>query len=357
MKEKFVSIYPANYKLYLRNALFDHKKIIDYWNLIFIHLKKTLKKNKININTYDIPTRETPYKYVYLDLPYIWDPRNFPVWKNIFLNKRKNILLCQEPPTIIPFNYMKIFHFLFAKIYTWNDDLVDNKQVSSSSKKYFKMLLPKHTNGINTKAKKFRKKKFLTLINTNMAFFYPFKLLNSSGKELYSERIKAIEFFEKNIPDKFYLYGRGWNRAKKYSLKEAIFGYKKYCTYKGEAKDKIKLLSIFKYCLCFENSTNVKGYITEKIFDCFKARCVPIYWGASNIENYIPKDCFIDFRNFGNYEKLLNFLNSIDEGKYNRYIKNIEKLLGNKEFKAMWFEDGYADFFLKDVLETQKFKN
>lgn len=347
MKKNFISIFPGNYKIYLRNSIFDPQKILDYWNRIFIHLKKYLKNKNIGINTYDIPTKNTPYRYVYFDLPYLWVPRNFAVWKSIFLSRQEKILICLEPAIVIPYNYMKIFHLFFTKIYTWNDDLVDNK-------KYFKIRLPKHTIGINTRAKKFKEKRFLILINANKSSFYPFKLLSPFGKELYSERIKAIEFFEQNIPEKFFLYGKGWNKKKKYNLSEIVFGYKKYLTYKGEveADDKIELLANFKYCICYENLTAVKGYITEKIFDCFKAKCIPIYWGASNIEKYIPKDCFIDFRDFDyDYEKLLNFLNSIDEKRYNHYIKNIERLLSDKKFVSTWFEEGFAKFFLEDVLE------
>ena len=120
-----------------------------------------------------------------------------------------------------------------------------------------------------------------------------------------------------------------------------------------KTNNKIKLLSGFKHSLCFENITDVEGYVSEKIFDCFKAKCIPIYWGASNIENYIPKDCFIDFREFKEYKKLLDFINSIDEVKYNEYIKNIEKLLKDKKFLKPWFEDGFANFFLEDVLEIK----
>jgi len=349
MYKEFISIFPGNYKLYLRNSIFDPQKILDYWNRIFIHLKKYLKNKNIGINTYDIPIRKTPYRYVYFDLPYLWEPRNFAVWRSIFLSRQEKILLCFEPPTVIPYNYMKIFHLFFTKIYTWNDDLID-------SKKYFKIRLPKHTIGINTRAKKFKDKRFLILINANKSAFYPFKLISPFGRELYSERIKAIEFFEQNIPEKFFLYGKGWNKKKKYNLSEIVFGYKKYLTYKGEveADDKIELLSNFKYCICYENLTNIKGYITEKIFDCFKAKCIPIYWGADNIEKYFPKNCFIDFRDFNfDYEKLLKFLNSIDEAEYNQYIKNIEKLLADKKFIDLWFEEGFAKFFLKDVLEVK----
>lgn len=350
MEEKFVSIFPYNVKAYLQNVLFNVKKNKGIEATIFATLKNFLKKRNININTYDISTKKAPYIHIYFDLPYFW---NFAAWKPILLSKKKKILICYEPPTVIPFNYMKVFHTFFVKVYTWYDGLVDNEQRLSASKKYFKIHLPKSSLGMNTKSKEFKEKKFLAIVNKNILPFYPFKIFKPFGKELYSERIKAIEFFERNIPDQFFLYGRGWNQPKKYNLTENLFGYKKYSTYKGEVDNKIELLSNFKYCICFENLAEVKGYVTEKIFDCLKARCVPVYWGASDIAKYIPKNCFIDFRNFDGYEKLLNFLVSIDERQYNTYIKNIEKLLSDKKFIDMWFEDGFAKFFLKDVLEIK----
>lgn len=346
MVEKFVSIFPGNYRPYLQNAFFDPTKTNYYWIRIFAHVRNFLAQNNIEINTCDISPKKKPFRYVYLDLPYLWTTQNFPVWRKIFMEREKNVLLCLEPPTVIPYNYMKIFHLFFKKVYTWNDQLVDNK-------KYFNLRLPKHTMGINIHKKKFNDKIFLTLINANKSPFYPFVFLSPFGNELYSERIKAIEFFEKTIPRNFFLYGKGWNKPKKYSLTEKFLGFKKYSTYKGEVEDKIKVLSNFKYCICFENLTNANGYISEKILDCFKARCVPIYWGASNIEKYIPKECFIDFRKFNDYKLLLDYLESIDEIKYNSYLTNIEKLLADKHFAEQWFEDGFARFFLEDVLEIK----
>lgn len=337
---KLVSIFPYNGNQYLRNIAFDIKKNQGIEALIFSTLKKELKKENINIVTYDMISNQDPFKYVYFDMPYPW---NIKAWKMIVRNKKKNVLICNESSLIIPFNYWKILHLFFSKVYTWYDPMVDNK-------KYFRILLSKSSYGIDIKQKKFKDKKFLVVINKNVSSFSPFEILSSFGKELYSERIKAIEFFEKTIPDKFSLYGRGWNKPKKHSLTERIFGYKKYKTYKGEVDDKIELLSNFKYCLCFENLTNVNGYITEKMFDCLKAKCVPIYWGADDIQEYVPKNCFIDFRDFMDYGKLLKFLDSIDEKEYNRYIKNIENLLANKEFINTWFEKQFAEFFYNKIL-------
>lgn len=90
----------------------------------------------------------------------------------------------------------------------------------------------------------------------------------------------------------------------------------------------IELLNIFnkyKFILCIENSyTN--GYITEKIFNCFYSKSIPIYKGSPIIEKFINKDSFIDFRenNLNNSIELIkNILNS--EDLYNTYI-NSEKI-------------------------------
>ena len=341
LEEKYIGVYPFNNKAYLQNAAFDLQKNKGVEALVFVELKKYLKERNVVINTYDIPTKKTPEKYVYLDMPY---PSDIAAWKIILANKGKNILLCNETPLVIPFNYWKILHIFFSKIYTWHDGLID-------SKKYFRIHWPKSSAGINTKAKSFKAKKFLVIINTNKLPFYPFKIISPFGKELYTERIKSIEFFENKIPEKFYFYGKGWNKRKKYNIRELFFGYKKYGTYRGTVDDKIKTLSDFKYALCFEN-VEAKGYITEKIFDAFKAKCVPIYWGAPDITTYIPKNCFIDFRDFYDYEKLLNYITNISEDKYNGYIKNIEKLLSNKKFRDTWFEEGFARFFFATILEA-----
>ncbi|WP_226896450.1 glycosyltransferase family 10 domain-containing protein [Poseidonibacter ostreae] len=58
------------------------------------------------------------------------------------------------------------------------------------------------------------------------------------------------------------------------------------------------------------------GYITEKIFDSFFAGCVPVYLGADNITEHIPKECFIDKREFDTYEKLYKYLKNMSDEEY-----------------------------------------
>lgn len=334
--QKFIALKPFNNKVFYKNAVFDERNQTGSHYLIAA--RKLLAKKNIILSTIDILT--TTQKDVYTDVPYPWELK---LWIRIIINRSKNILFIVEPPIVNPFNFIKIFHLFFSKIYTWNDSFVDNI-------KYFKYLLPKTNTGINTKKVPFKDKKLLVLMNGNLSPFLPFRLLSLSTKQLYTERIKAINFFDKNHSESFYLYGRGWNKPQKFNIKQRLFGYKKYKTYKGQfpQKDKYRILSKFKFCLCFENSATI-GYISEKIIDCFKARCIPIYLGAPNITDHINNHCFIDFRKFKNYEELFKFLGSIDEKKYNSYLKAIDKFLLGKQFTKQWSSEAFAKIFLEAV--------
>jgi hypothetical protein len=161
--------------------------------------------------------------------------------------------------------------------------------------------------------------------------------------------LKAIDYFEKRIPQEFHLYGRGWNAPKKYSLKERIFSFKIYRSYKGpiprDPSSKVKILSQYKFCLCFENC-RANGYISEKIIDCLKAHVVPIYYGAPNIQDYIPKNCYLDYRDFVDNQSLLKCISSMSQDTYNQYIENGKRYLKNR-FNKLWSEDAFMKVFLQ----------
>ena len=57
----------------------------------------------------------------------------------------------------------------------------------------------------------------------------------------------------------------------------------------------------------------------KKIFDSMFSGCVPVYWGAKNIGEYVPSDCFIDRRDFKNHSALLDFLKAVDANQFNNY--------------------------------------
>jgi hypothetical protein len=120
-----------------------------------------------------------------------------------------------------------------------------------------------------------------------------------------------------------------------------------YTCYKGIASPKIPILRNYKFNICYENIRDIPGYITEKIFDCFFAGCVPVYWGANNVTDHIPKDCFIDKRDFHGYEELYDYLKNMSDKDYLKYLINIEAFL--KSDKAYPFS---SECFSKTISEA-----
>jgi hypothetical protein len=128
------------------------------------------------------------------------------------------------------------------------------------------------------------------------------------------------------------LYGVGWDT---YHFKDPFLPLNsikfltkllrhKYPSYKGAVKSKRNVLQKYKFAICYENARDITGYITEKIFDCFFAGCVPVYWGAPNITKYIPADTFIDKRKFRTYEQLYYYLKNMPDNEYLDYLYAIK---------------------------------
>lgn len=162
--------------------------------------------------------------------------------------------------------------------------------------------------------------------------------------ELYSERVRVIDFYNKFFPERFALFGAGWNLPPQppglaYSalykiLRKLSINLRRPLTvYRGLCEDKDRTLNNTKFNFCFENAEGLRGYITEKIFDCFFSGCVPIYCGARDIENYIPKEAFINYRDFNSLCELHLFLESMSEKSYREYVDAALNFINSEKFK------------------------
>ncbi len=249
-------------------------------------------------------------------------------WKNDYLLRAKknkglvyNILIMQEPPVVCPQSYEKKYHKYFDRILTWDSRLVDDE-------KYFLFHYPQ-VKPFNKYNVQFKKKKFLTMICGNK--------ISNGEYELYSKREEAINYFEK-LQTEFDLYGVGWDKTK-------------HPSYRGFVEKKLDTLSKYKFSICYENMCNVNGYITEKIFDCFFSGCVPIYWGAEDVTNYIPIKAFIDRRKFKNNDELYRYIISMEEKEYNEYIDAAGEYINSVEFRNTFSVDAYVRKIIKTVLK------
>ena len=168
--------------------------------------------------------------------------------------------------------------------------------------KYFKENENKYLKIMNTS---FQDKKFCLVITRNR------------DKENMSECIQTLL----NIGQVDFI-----NQAKfDYLLKHSCY----------ESIEFLKLLNKYKFVLTFESSI-CENHITEKIFNVFFAKSIPIYQGAPNISRYISNNSFLQ------YDKTL---------QHKLRVINASKSIYDKIVNTNKIEYNYANMYLEHYLD------
>ncbi|MCA1646133.1 MAG: hypothetical protein LC797_11950, partial [Chloroflexi bacterium] len=162
------------------------------------------------------------------------------------------------------------------------------------------------------------------------------------ARDRYLARLRAIEAFAGL--DDFDLFGEGWST--RHPAVEASLHAAAERVYRGTVPDKLALLAGYRFGLVFEN-TRFPGYISEKLFDCLFARCIPIYSGAPDVAQYVPPAAFIDAREFRNFTELERFLRGITEADAKRYVD-----AGHSFLASAAYESFCADRFARDMVDA-----
>jgi hypothetical protein len=236
------------------------------------------------------------------------------VWRHGSLHYHyvHKVLITGEPPVVRPDNWYAFMHDLFDTVLTWHDALVDNTF-------YRKFYWPQTTAIGAVTDVSFDTRKLITNISGN-------KHSTILG-ELYSARRSAIRYFERCLPDQFDLYGAGWDASA-------------YPSYKGAPAHKVDVLPQYRFALVYENMI-APGWITEKLFDVLRCGVVPVYLGASNIEQYVPSDVFVDMRAFDNLDVLIATLGTMGAGTWQGYRDAAETFLNSEAF-TKWLPDAFV---------------
>ena len=163
----------------------------------------------------------------------------------------------QEPYMPGIFEWMRHGHESFARVYTHDTFSDDPKYIRS-----FPMLcwhILKSYDELVAIETPPEKRAEISAIVSNKAFFPGHKM-----------RLKFMEKLQTNPALNIDYYGKGIRFI----------------------EDKWEGLAPYKYSLAIENSQS-SDYWTEKIADCFLAYTMPIYYGCENLEDYFPKESFI----------------------------------------------------------------
>lgn len=337
----FGNIYCENFSA---NKLFDYSNPRNSDGLFtpYIALREKLLQFEIEINTPDVNAGRTVLFEIHMD------------GRPLARSNIDKYLIAVESPLINRLNADVDYLKLFRRVYSWSDVIFELPGAVT-------LLIPN-----NIIVSDFRgysdRNIFSCLISSN-------KVAPWVGPhDLYDERIKVIRWYELNAPTLFHLYGRGWGKpSAAFTRRDKIFrrigrlgtqlfGYKPFPGWRGEIEFKSDILSNTKFSYCYENIKGLPNYITEKIFDSFLSGCVPIYWGADNVQEYIPANCFIDRRRFKDTAEVHHYLMSITQEEYGEFQRNIFDFLKSEKcylFSVENFATTIANTIAGDIAQNQ----
>ena len=298
----------------------------------YVRLRESFQLCNIDLNTDDINNSEQIIFQLHQDV------QNTD-------SKAPAYLLLNETSMVRPVNADRMSLCKYRKIFTWDDELADGNR-------FVKINFPNpiQVHAVDGFSKRDR---FCCLIAGNKT------LSVRDNRNLYPERVTTIRWFEANAPKDFDLYGIGWDmpavdsgligkiERRFWRLLANVFQLRPFPSYRGQITHKREVLTRTRFAICYENVRDLPGYITEKIFDSFFSGCIPVYWGASNIEDYVPSDCFIDRRKFTNTEEVYHFLIAMTENEFIGYQQRIVRFL--QSAAAYSFS---SDFFAETIVKT-----
>lgn len=323
-----------------RNSLFGAEDPIHRHNPTLTPriLRATLLAQGIELNTPDLNTA----KPVSFDLHLEARP--------LAQSHPRQYLIALENPNINPLNCDRDHVRLFDKVFSWDRRIHDMGNVVP--------IFYPHPLAEQTWPPSDERRIFSCLINANKAY------KAASPGDLYQERIKTIRWYEKNAPSQFELYGLGWDKAtpafnfpgrlrRSFSqAKKKLLGIPPFPSYRGEVAFKSEILSQSVFSYCYENSEGLDNYVTEKIFDSLLCGCIPIYWGASNIRELIPENCFIDRTLFSNTAAVHQHISNLTRTECQTYRDNIQTFIHSRQvsrFSATAFANTIAQEICADL--------
>lgn len=338
MSQKTCSFVVAS--AYQKNKLFDlsdRRLNRDDCLAHFSMLKNELELRGFQVATSDILAPGMATATLYLDAPDALPPIHL---------KRSSFLLIQESEVIQPRNWMTATHDRFERIFTWHTQLAKKAP-------FVKYHWPQVLKQSLARSARADEPRFLAgLIASNKTSPHPL--------ELYSAREKTIRWFEQNHPEEFCFYGMGWDRPLFLSglplVGKRVLARRlenlvartplgrllraQHPCYLGPVEEKMKAYKQFKFAICYENAHGIPGYITEKLFDCLCAGVVPVYWGAPDIEEYVPPQCFVDRRTFTTDAEMYEALKTMSRVEYGHRLDAIREFLSSeaaRKFSGMAF--------------------
>jgi len=277
---------------------------------------------------------------------------------------QKWYLLLYETATYHPHNYRPDNQQVFDRIFTYNPTLVDNQR-------YFRYRyaidFESYPAFEPVSEAEFKRRRLCSVVAASFGISPP----KPGSGSLLHERYKVLKWFSDHYPEEFDFFSRGIDSRELESIRGAGLLRKvlppAFFTWLGQRRrrvfervyrgpippdEKISRLRDYRFSIAYENTGDVPGYLSEKLFDCLAAAVVPVYLGDPTVAQTVPADCFIDRRHFSSHQDLYRYLKQMNYQDYARHIAAIQAYLmgpAREQLSARTNAQAIARLLLQDL--------
>ena len=289
----------------------------DDLTLPVIELAKRLSAHGIECHTPDMRPLHLFNAFLFFDMP----EKKDPVFRYAKNSQKPMFLIVVENLYILPRNAEYGRYRDFKAVFTYDDTAV-NRGIAEKLNYVCSLRVP------DTDAIPYSNRKTAVMVSSLI------KVKKHKPQLCSYMRLKTIRFYEKFATDAFDLYGHTWDQGlytfqdrpeifRWFSFMKAykLLPRRRPRCWRGMINGlKRDVIGGYRFVYCYENTTELPGYITEKIFDVMMAGSVPIYLGHASVSARIPKDCYIDRADFADDAQLYDFISRMPEERWQRYL-------------------------------------
>ncbi|OGX81660.1 hypothetical protein BEN47_19015 [Hymenobacter lapidarius] len=212
-------------------------------------------------------------------------------------------LIINEPATYFPEVWKRENHAVFDRVFTYDYTLADGENYIHH---YFALDLADYPAPVPVTEDDFARRKLLVLMAGMLELNKP---RADSVSLLYARYLTLawfgrhwpgrFDFFSRGIEDKIYRSFRGLGVLQRVlpaavtsRVADAVARRRRRFVEslnRGPvpADAKLRTIGQYRFAVCYENS-RLPGYVSEKVFDCLFASCVPVYLGEPDLSRFIP---------------------------------------------------------------------
>jgi hypothetical protein len=326
---------------FLQNGIFSDLPIkgVKNYGYMFAELRRQLAACGVDLATQDIHPPEQSTLVIGLDVVDFFQTYQRRPGQHLYL-------LLNEPATYYPEVWSKANHAPFDRVFTWDYNLADGEKYIHH---YFAIDLDSYLPFEGVTEEEFNRRKLLVL----MAGMFQFAPPKQGSRSLLYIRYQTLRWFGEYLPQQFDFYSRGIDPEAYRSFRglgvlqrvlprfiagkigNVVAARRRRIVQalnRGPVPplEKLAVIRSYRFVVCYEN-TSTPGYVSEKLFDCLFAGCVPIYLGEPNIQQFIPKECYIDRKEFATDAELAGFLKQMPYERYSKYIESMRQFAQSVE--------------------------